>query len=157
MKSKKRLLLGIILLLIVISISSFLIIKENTFRAQVVEELKTVEVQKQIWENVVHLCDQWTNGEITREDVALKGNELLKEYKEIEGDTYNNSTEVLSDSNSIKLETQVMLFDMVRGFELEGNEYSSKEKIKEETLKYVYPKRAKTFQHLYDNFIEKYK
>ena len=142
----------VLLILVMIPIIN----KSANISEHITRELESLEVQKEIWMDIETLFDEWNNNEITREELADEGHKLVLKFKKIEGDTYDNSNEVLSDSNSIKLETKVMLFDIVRGFDIDGNEYADKEPIEEEVLKYVHPKRAKTFFNLYDNFKEKY-
>jgi len=158
-KNKNKIIIGIISgLVILASVLIPNIIHQNTIDKQIVKESKNVEIQKKIWADVVIDCDKWVKNDMTREELATEGHKLMVQYKAIKGDIDNDSTVVMSDSTIIKLETEVMLFDMVRGFEIKGNEeYSSKSKIKDETLKYVYDIRARTFNNLYVHFMEEYK
>lgn len=114
-----------------------------------------------IWAQIDKSYNDWVAGKTDREGLAKATLPLLKKLDEIKK-SHDNFSKLGTPANlkkdktysscgilseSLRLKTEVMLFDLVKGFELEGNPHGHLDKLNDETLKFVYERRKKAFEN----------
>ncbi|MDD4321448.1 MAG: hypothetical protein PHH31_07925 [Acidaminococcaceae bacterium] len=119
-----------------------------------------------IWNEIDENYKEWQKGNIDREELARRSLPLVHQLDKI-NDSYKefpNSDKTKTDneyhkmsiviSENIRLKTQVMLFDFVRGFNLKNNQFAGSDKASDDILKYVYDKRKKAFEEDKEYFMD---
>lgn len=158
-KIKYSKILKVSIIIFSILLASFFVLYSMN-NAKIKEEVKTVEKIDDIWDNAIESIIKWEEGELNREQIAVIGNELLAELNQLK-EIKDYSDYKIDIIENIFSNTNVMLFDMIRGYDLENNPYVDMPKYEDETLSYVYPKRNKSFkrmiQYVEDKYINKNK
>lgn len=134
-------------------------------------EQQNIDKLSQIWEAIDRNYNKWINGDINRETLAELSLKLLEELNHIK-ESYNKFKtkevyEVLKNddemsmylilSENLRLRTEVMLFDLVRGFKFENNPYSDRERLDDKVLLDVYEKRKNIYNNEQEYFKEQLK